>query len=153
MKLSTHTFASIVAILILCVGCNKEKEPLSPPIIDMWNCHHESTWDESSTREALIGEWEWEYIGCYSVPSNANYEEFEGLEIEFKDDNTLDVIEDGQIIQTSTWEVVDGDVDLFAVDVEPSVSQLYGRILFCEELVEFETSYIDGCDNYFRRKD
>jgi len=118
----------------------------------MWDCHHETSWDSLKTNFTLIGEWEWEYIGCYWFPEGANDEEFKGLTIEFKSDNTLDVKENGQITQTSNWKVVDGDLDLFAIDVEPTVNQLYGRILFCDDRVEFNHSYIDGCDNYFKRK-
>ncbi len=152
MKILNHLIVSIFAISILLIACNKEE---NPPINqgDMWDCHHEMTWDSLITRESLIGEWEWEYIGCYWNPEDANDDEFNGMTIEFKEDNTLDVKENGVITQTSNWEIVNGDADLFSIDVDPTVTQLYGRILFCNERVEFNQSYIDGCDNYFKRKE
>ncbi len=119
----------------------------------MWDCHHETSWDSLKTNLTLIGEWEWEFTGCYRSPEGATNEEFKGLTIEFKSDNTLEVKENEQITQISNWKVAEGDADLFAIDVEPSVIQLYGRILFCGERVEFNDSYIDGCDNYFKRKE
>ncbi|MDZ7936599.1 MAG: hypothetical protein U5M51_16890 [Emticicia sp.] len=151
MKISNHSIALIFTISILLFSCNKEE---NPPISlgDMWACHHEMTWDTLNTRQTLIGEWEWEYTGCFWTPEDANDDDFKGMTIEFKSDNTLDVRENGQITQTSNWKVINGDVDLFALDVNPTVTQLYGRILFCEERVEFNHSYIDGCDNYFKRK-
>lgn len=107
------------------------------------------TWDSINTKTTLIGEWEWEHISCLEYVSDDQYE---GLTIEFKQDNTLDVKVNGQITQTSNWKVVIGDSDLFAIDVEPRVTQLYGRILFCEDWVQFNYSYIDVCNNYFKRK-
>ena len=74
------------------------------------------------------------------------------MTIEFKSNSTLDVKENGQITQSSNWKVVNSDADLFAIDVDPPVIQLYGRILFCEKRVKFNNSYIDGNDNYFRIK-
>lgn len=151
MKTLNYPIALILTISILSIACNKEE---NPPISrgDIWECHHERTWDSLSTKEALIGEWEWEYVRCFWSPDDANGNEFDGLTIEFKQDNTLDVKENGQITQTSNWKVVDGDADLFAIDADPAVAQLYGRILFCEDRVEFNDSYIDGCDNYFKRR-
>lgn len=152
MKISNHSITLIFTISLLLLACNKEKKP---PISqgDIWDCHHEMTWDSLNTKEALIGKWKWEHISCFWNPEDANNEEFQGMTIEFKSDNTLDVKENGQITQTSNWKIVNGDIDLFAIDVTPSVNQLYGRILFCEEKVKFNNSYIDGCDNYFRRQE
>jgi len=82
---------------------------------------------------------------------NGNDVEFKDLSIRFKSDHTLDVKQMDEGTQTSTWKVVDGDGDLFSVEVEPRVNQLYGRILFCDDRVEFNLSCLDGCDNYFKR--
>jgi len=146
-------YQSIVLILVISnilFSCNKDE---NPPILqgEMWDCHHERTWDSLKTKNTLIGKWEWEYVGCFWSPEDDNENEFKGLTIEFKSDNTLDVKESGNIIQTSNWKVVSGDADLFALDVDPIVTQLYGRILFCGQRLEFNDSYIDGCDNYFKR--
>jgi len=150
MKIVNPSIVLILVISIIIFSCNK-----NPPINqrEIWDCHQEITWDSLKTKNTLIGKWEWEYISCYWNPEDANDSRFKGLTIEFKSDSTLDVKESGQIIQTSIWKVVNGGVDLFAIDVEPTVIQLYGRILFCEERVEFNHSYIDGCDNYFKRKE
>ncbi len=152
MKVIKQPFILLWAITFVLVACNKdENSPISQG--DMWDCHHKTAWNLLKTKNALIGKWEWVYTGCFWSPENANGDEFKGLTIEFKPNNTLEVKENGQTIQTSTWKVVDGDADLFALDVTPNVNQLYGRILFCDERVEFNDSYIDGCDNYFERKE
>jgi hypothetical protein len=110
------------------------------------------SWDSLTTHNALIGEWEWEYISCYWNPDGGNDSDHKGLTIEFKSDQSLIVTEKGEVTQTSSWEVGDGDLDLYEIYVDPSVIQLHGRILICDEWLEFNDSYIDGCDNYFRKK-
>ena len=152
MKIPNHSIPLIFAISMLLLSCDKEEKP---PISqgNMWDCHQKITWDSMRTKDALIGEWEWEYIGCFWNPKDANDYEFDGMTIEFKEDNTLEVKQNGQITQTSSWKFVDIDADLFAIKVDPIVKQLYGRILFCEDRVEFNHSFIDGCDNYFKRKE
>lgn len=145
-----NKFALWTLIPIILLGCNKgEKPPIDQE--DMWACHHETAWDSLQTNNTLIGEWEWEYIGCYWNPEDANCDEFKGLTIEFNPDNTLNVKQNGQITQTSSWKVVDGDIGVFKIDVNPYVNQVNGSILFCNNRIEFYDSYIDGCDNYFKR--
>jgi len=141
-----------IAISILLFACNKEE---NPPISqgNMWDCYREMTWDTLSLKENLIGRWDWEYIGCFWNPKDANDDEFKGLSIEFVGNNTLDVRVNGELTQTSNWKVVYVDADLMAISVEPDVVQLNGLILFCEEWLEFNNGYIDGCNNYFKRKE
>ena len=151
MKTVNQLFIMLFVISFFLLACNKDKKP---PVSqqEMWDCHNEMNWDSVKTKNSLLGEWEWEYIYCYWYPEEANYDEYKGLVIEFKPDNTLHVKENGQITQTSKWKVVKSG-SLFNIDVEPRVSHLYGMILFCDDRVEFNNSYIDGCDNYFKRKE
>lgn len=152
MKILNPSLAFIFVAAIILITCNKEE---TPPInqAEMWDCHHKTEWDSLKTKERLIGTWDWEYIGCYWNTEDANDDSFKGMTIEFKSDSTLIVRENGQMTQTSRWVVVDEDADLYSIEVDPTVIQLYGRILFCEKIVEFNDSYIDGCDNYFKRND
>ena len=150
MQILNLSIAFIFTISILLASCDKaENQPESQ--INYWDCHHKMIWDEITTKETLIGEWEWEYIACYWNPEDANDHDFKGMTIEFKSDNTLSLKENGQITETSNWKVVDGDAELFELEVDPFIGQIRGRILFCEKSVEFNDSYIDGCDNYFRK--
>lgn len=150
--MKTFDLLSLIIFLatISLIACNKES---APPInqAKMWECHHKIKWDSLQTQKNLIGIWEWEYVGCYWNPEKANNESFRGMSIEFKPDSTLIVRLDEEITQTSNWEVVKDYGELFALKADPSVIHLNGRILFCDNIVEFNNSYVDGCDNYFKR--
>lgn len=152
MRMTIYTVVIMSTVSIFLCACCKEN---SPPISqgEMWDCHHELTWDTLSMQEALIGEWEWEYIACYWNPDDDNGDDFKGMLIEFKSDKTLLVKENGQITQNAEWKLVDADVGLYKIKTNPSVSQLHGRVLFCDQRLECNNSYIDGCDNYFIKKE
>ena len=48
--------------------------------------------------------------------------------------------------------VITEDGKFYGMKLDSHVTQLlYGRIFICDELVEFNDSYIDGCDNYFKK--
>ena len=147
-----YSITLMLVISMLLMACNKKE---NPPISqdEMWDCHHETIWDSLLTKENLIGEWEWEFISCYTSPEDINYEAFAGMTITFKEDSTLDLKENGQITQTANWEISNRIGGLFAISVDPIVIELYGQILFCHNRVAFNNSYIDGCDNYFKRKE
>ena len=151
MKINIQSSILFLVILSTLLACNKNENPLINQA-NMWDCHHKTTWDSLKIKKTLIGEWTWEYFTCSEEP-DTNKTEFKGLTIEFRPDNTLDMKKNGQTTQTSNWKVVDGDADLFAINVAPSVFQLHGQILFCCGRVEFNNSNLDGCDNYFKRKE
>lgn len=152
VQFSNPFSALLISISIFLIACDKE---VNPPISQgqMWDCHLEMAWDSTTMKENLMGEWDWKYIGCFWNPEDANDDEFKSLSIEFKSNKTLDVKENGQVIQVSNWNVAYVEADLMAIDVDPRVAQLEGLILLCDEWLEFNNGYIDGCNNYFIRKD
>ncbi len=158
MKSKTFLKLWVLIVLLIQISCTKENDPLvkqEPPITlpNMLACHRTTSWDSLTVHTKLLGKWEWEYIQCYWNPEDGNYKDFQGLSIEFKPDNTLEVKVNGQTTQTPKWEVVKLNDGNYSIHVNPVVLQLPGRILFCTERVLFNDSYVDGCDNYFKKKD
>ena len=132
------------------LACTKDPY-LSHSRADIMSCIKNKDWDSNITGEALIGDWEWIYVSCISAPEIDHDDQYKGLSIKFNSDMTLEVKQDGQVTQTSTWNVVSSETEYLVIEADPYVTQLSGRILFCDDLMEFNQSYIDGCDNYFKR--
>lgn len=150
MKTISQLIIIVLILPIFLLACNRNEEEINAKW-DLFACHHDSSWDSLSIQNTLIGEWEWEYVSCFNAPALANGEDFNGLSVEFKSDNTLDVFEDGQLTQTSNWEVEVYDTDDYGIRMNPAVSQLHGLVLICGERVEFKASIVDVCDNFFVR--
>ncbi len=152
MKKILFQAISIYLIVFLIFSCDKN-EIADPPFSlgEMWICYNDSVWNDSKIRNELIGTWQWEYVSCFWRPDQAKNVIDSNLTIDFKIDSFLVIKQFDQIIQTSRWEIVDGDADLFSIKDEPSSNLLFGRILICDDKLIFNGSYIDICDNYFRR--
>ncbi len=145
----------IFIIVILLFGCKvKEPETNSPyDMINLWETHHQTEWDSLSTANQLIGTWKWTYTFCCgeSLNPQGQITLSENLFITFFEDATLQVTKSDVFIQESTWHIKSEDADLFGLETNPPVSQLYGRILFGENAVLFSASYRDATDNYFTK--
>lgn len=147
-----------VFALVAQLCCREEQvsapEKQLPPVTvpAMQECYQKFAWDSVSIHDKLLGQWDWEYIQCFWDPEKGNYKDFLGMTVEFKSGNTLEVKMNGQTTQSSTWKIVDMGDGYFKVDTNPLVVQLPGKILFCEDRVLFNDSYVDGCDNYFKKK-
>lgn len=148
-------FKSIIIFFMgfLLFSCDKNHVD-DPPfsISELASCYRDSVWNESKISNELIGTWHWEYVSCFWSPDQAKNVIDSNLTIEFRADSTLLMKRSGKLLQTSTWEVVEGDLDLFSIEEEPFIDLLFGRMLICDDKLIFNGSYIDFCDNYFRRE-
>ncbi len=145
----SHLF---VVSFIFIISCDKEElsnRPMSQAAI--WDCYNKSSWNDTQIREELIGQWRWIYTENFWVPEEGRNTENEKMEIAFFRDSTLLVTLNDKAIFTTGWKVVPEDGDLYGLALDSAFSQLYGRILICADIVEFNNSYIDGSDNYFKR--
>ncbi len=146
--------------LLFILSCNKEQErpdpsSATPPksLGEMVTCHNTVTWDSASIRNKLVGSWQWKYIRCYWNPEDANGDDYQTMRIEFKNNNTLEVKNNDTLVQTSQWKIINLNDGFFKVESTPLVYYIPGRIVFCDSMVLFNDSYVDGCDNYFTRVD
>lgn len=158
MKSISGLLIPALFITTILLSCKKTKtidiiQPQKPPVAldSMLLCHGQTKRDSTATQNALIGKWQWEFIKCYWNPENANSVDFKSLSVEFKKDS-LDVKINGQITQKSSWHIIGTNDGYFKLLVNPIVFQLPGKLLFCGDRVLFYDSYVDGCDNYFRKQ-
>lgn len=147
---------SILLLLFLGIiinSCSKEKIPERPMSQnDIWACYNNSEWNKLKIREKLIGSWKWIYTECFWFPENAKNTENENIQIDFLSDSTLNVIVDGKRMSSTKWTVITEDTKFYGIELDSNVTHLLsGRIFICDEIVEFNDSYIDGADNYFKK--
>ena len=147
-------------ILLVQSSCKKATDSNSssqvqqPPVsVDsMFRCHTATALDSAGIRSGLLGKWQWEFIRCYWNPEDANGDDFKNLAVEIKADNTVTVKENGVTTQTATWALTRLNDGYFKLTTNPLVLQLPGRIYLCSDRVLFFDSYIDGCDNFFKKQ-
>jgi hypothetical protein len=147
---------SVIATQLSCKKSTTIDTPLrpKPPIqLDsMLLCHGQNNCDSTAIHHALIGKWQWVYISCYWNPESANNQDFKTLSVEFNQHDSLEVKLNGQTTQKSSWGLVRTNDGYFKLLANPIVLQLPGKVLFCGDFVLFYDSYVDGCDNYFKKQ-
>ncbi len=148
-----------ILFLMVCLSCEHDKDndiemiDPCPPIVysKIWDCHRATIWTKQEINDALIGKWQWKYMKCAFFPQNALCDSIPDITVEFNANHTMIAKLDGEIVQTSTWEVDQYDEYLSEIKTEPFSDILLGWVLFCDDFVAFNYSYIDGCDNFFKR--
>lgn len=141
----------VLVLILFCISCDKEdisEKPMSQT--DIWNCYNDSEWSEVKVKDAIIGKWEWIYSENYWVYNEGWNTEKENIIIEFFNDSSLQISENGKIIGTTNWTIKPKNGELYGLELDSLITTLlYGRILICGETLECNNSYIDGSDNYF----
>jgi hypothetical protein len=145
-------FLILVVMIALGQGC-KEDSITPYDYASISNCHNKSSWGLESMEDKIVGLWEWKYIKCCGY-TNSPYEndtEFKGLKIEFRDDGTGTLTDDGGT-EEFTWSI--GAYNgLYSFSTEPGISQISGYLSFCDDIMMCSTSYFDGPDNFFKKLD
>lgn len=153
-------FALSVLIQIMLIGC-KEEENSAENYVAIWKCQQENNYDEAATRKNIIGSWEWKYSAGGQVSSTPakDTESFKNLKIKFNADGSGTIMaQDTSGTFTWTIEVKDSwtvglkENQLYGFRTVPFISQLSGRLLFCDDLMMGNNSYIDGVDNVFKKE-
>lgn len=145
-----YTLSALLVLALALYSCsNDEEERMIKG--SMFKCHFETEWDSTSTSNALIGQWEWAFRNCYWTFDEFDKDISKGMKVEFRSDGTYEITKDGQLIQTSTWALINAIDEQFALRQEDWVWELDGRIFLCDGQLQFNDSYQDGCDNYYFR--
>ncbi|MCE7042298.1 hypothetical protein [Dyadobacter sp. CY312] len=149
-----------VLLQIMLIGC-KEEETTAEAYVAIWKCQQENNYDEAATLRNIIGNWEWKYSAAGQVSSTPakDTESSKVLKIEFKADGSGTIMTkdtSGSFTWTielkDSWTVGLKENQLYGFRTVPFISQLSGRLLFCDDLMMGNNSYIDGVDNVFKKE-
>lgn len=135
---------------VLCFSCDEADVLAEFNTTDFWETHHSQSWDSTSTANELLGTWVWEYNVCcpLGVTFEGSNKSSENVKVIFSVSEIKMIIED-EVTTTTNWGVTEIDDNLFALNMDNPIPILHGRILFADNRVLFNASYIDSADNYF----
>lgn len=137
---------AIIMFAFFVVSCKKEKIDIN----SFMQCHNVQHLDSTGIFNKITGSWHWVKQYC-SGSKNATGAD-KTVTVTFNANATFNVLENSLIIAQGTWRLKMADINLWGLDITTQSNYLYGRILFCDNQVLFNNSYIDGCDNLFNRQ-
>jgi hypothetical protein len=134
----------IGSICLLAFSCKKTKRDI------IWECDSAQFSDSTVISNKIAGSWLWTKQICWG--NGKIFFANKNVKVNFNANRTFTVVENGSIITLGNWnlEIVDGNA--WGLNLSVSSEYLYGRILFCNNQVMFNDSYIDGCDNVFAKE-
>jgi hypothetical protein len=127
------------------VSCKKDTSPVSK----IWECNTVQSLDSIAISNKLVGSWLWTKQSCYWEGTVKSADR--NIKATFNNDFTFSVNENSVVLTQGTWRLVQIFGNHWELDVSLPSIYLYGYILFCNDQVLFNHSYIDGCDNLFSR--
>lgn len=152
MKHTTILLATVVSILS-CISCSDSDVKTEFNTTDFWNEHHAQSWDSTSTSNNLIGTWVWVYTNCCPEGNSQVGKRTENENIKLKIDREfVELSRNDTLLLKTKWFIYLKDGDLYGLQTDLSIMQVHGRILFSNNAVLFNNSYIDGANNYFLRE-
>jgi hypothetical protein len=149
-----------VLLQMILLSC-KEEENTAGDYVAIWKCQQENNYDEAATRRNIVGNWQWKYSAGGHVSSTPakDTESSKDLKIKFNEDGSGTIMAkdtSGSFIWTielkDSWTDGLKENQLYGFRTVPFISQLSGRLLFCDDLMMGNNSYIDGVDNVFKKQ-
>ena len=134
---------TIVAGLI---SCKKEKLDIN----SFWQCNQSQNLDTTAISSKLFGSWNWSKQICGDGAGKVKNAD-KNIKVTFRTDRSFSLDENATSLTRGTWKLKQVDGKSWGLDLSSTSEYLYGRILFCNNQVLFNDSYIDGCDNLFTK--
>ena len=135
----------ILTICLISSSCKKETKE------SIWECDSAQFLDSTAISNKITGSWLWTKQLCGDgagkiLSANKN------VNVTFNLNRTFTLVENTTIIIQGSWNLKMVDNNLWGLDLNSSNEYLYGRILFCNNQIMFNSSYLDGCDNVFAKQ-
>ena len=134
-----------LTLLTALAACKKDKKL---DVDSYWRCNEAQNLDSTAISAKLIGSWIWNKRACFEAATeSAN----KNIQVTFRADGTFSVNENATSLTQGTWKLEQANHKTWQLNLSSRSDYLYGRILFCDNQVLFNQSYLDGCDNLFNK--
>ena len=132
----------LITICLIILSCKKNNDRV------LWECTNPGFSDSATISNKIIGSWLWTKQLCGDGAGSiliAN----KNIKITFNTNATFTVYENSTILTQGNWNLKTVDINAWGLHLTSPSEYLYGSILFCNNKIMFNGSYIDGCDNVF----
>ena len=114
----------------------------------MWECTNPGFSDSATISNKIIGSWVWTKQLCGDGAGKILFAD-KNVKVNFNSNTSFTVYENLAILTQGNWSLKIVDTYTWGLHLTSRSEYLYGSILFCNNQVMFNDSYIDGCDNVF----
>ncbi|MEK7226030.1 MAG: hypothetical protein AAB221_10135 [Bacteroidota bacterium] len=138
----------IVSLILVCLCLSACKKDID--VISFSECHQAQNLDSAVIYNKLVGSWKWTKQNCFSSGKTTKADKT--VIVSFNGNGSFTEMENAAVTAQGTWGLQREDINYWGLSLSQYSKYLWGRILFCNNEVLFNSSYRDGCDNLFERQ-
>ena len=141
-----------VLVAAVSLSCAKNTIDYNEVISEMHSCNDTAQWTAPDFFNALSGTYDWQYVqswgwgGAYQSESD-----FTGWTLILNADSTYSVNGADTVWYEGNWSLENSWYS-FTLNLDTSVSRLWGQIVYCPPYLMFYNSPVDGSDHLYEKR-
>ncbi len=144
-----HLFVIVAAVSL---SCARNTVHYSEIISEMHSCHDTAQWTAPDLYSALQGTYDWQYVHSWGRGGPYQSEsDYAGWTLTLNADSTYSVNGADTVWYEGNWSLENSWYS-FSLDLDTSVSTLWGQLVYCPPYLMFYNSPVDGPDHLYEKR-
>ena len=144
-----HLFVLVAAVSL---SCARNTVDYSEIISEMHSCHYTAQWTAPDLYSALQGTYDWQYVHSWGWGEPYQSEsDYAGWTLTLNADSTYSVNGADTVWYEGNWSLENSWYS-FSLDLDTSVSTLWGQLVYCPPYLMFYNSPVDGPDHLYEKR-
>ena len=141
-----------VLVAALSVSCTKNSMKYSEVISEMYSCHDTTQWTSPDLLNTLSGTYDWRYVQAWGRGGSYESEtDYSGWILTLNADSTYSMNGADTVFYEGNWSIENSWFS-YTLNLDTSVSTLWGQIVFCPPYLMFYNSPVDGPDHLYEKR-
>ena len=142
----------IVLAAAVSLSCARNTVDYSELISEMHSCHDTAQWTAPDLYSALQGTYDWQYVHSWGWGEPYQSEsDYAGWTLTLNADSTYSVNGADTVVYEGNWSLKNSWYS-FTLDLDTSMSTLWGQIVYCPPYLMFYNSPVDGPDHLYEKR-
>jgi|TARA_B110001452_G_scaffold152362_2_gene126771 hypothetical protein len=141
-----------ILVAAVSLSCARNTIDYSEVISEMHSCHDTLQWTAPDLFNALEGTYDWRYVQAWGWGGSYESEsDYTGWTLILNPDSTYSVNGADTVWYEGNWSLENSWYS-FSLNLDTSVSKLWGQIVYCPPYLMFYNSPVDGPDNLYEKR-
>jgi len=141
-----------ILVAAVSLSCARNTIDYSEVISEMHSCHDTLQWTAPDLFNALEGTYDWRYVQAWGWGGSYESEsDYTGWTLILNPDSTFSVNGADTVWYEGNWSLENSWYS-FSLNLDTSVSKLWGQIVYCPPYLMFYNSPVDGPDHLYEKR-
>ncbi len=141
-----------IFVAAVSLSCARNTIDYSEVISEMHSCHDTLQWTAPDLFNALEGTYDWRYVQAWGWGGSYESEsDYTGWTLILNPDSTYSVNGADTVWYEGNWSLENSWYS-FSLNLDTSVSKLWGQIVYCPPYLMFYNSPVDGPDHLYEKR-